>query len=122
MTFGRVVGSALVLSALLPALCRAQDAAPAAAGDVMAGRKVATQICQTCHGMDGLAQMPEIPNLAGMDVTYLQHQLQAFRAGARKNESMSMVIGMIDDKKAADVAAYYNAIKVQVTSVPGKTP
>ncbi len=109
----------LGLGALLSLPLHADDATP---GDVVAGRKVAAQICQTCHGMDGLAKVPAAPNLAGMDLSYLQEQLQAFRSGARKNESMTAVIGMIDDKKATDVTAYYNAIQIQVTSVPGRKP
>ena len=54
-----------------------------------------------------------------MDQTYLVRQLEAFRTGARQNEMMSAVIGMVDDKKIADVAAYYSAIQIEVTQVPG---
>ena len=94
-------------------------AAAGQAQDIAAGRRVAAQVCQTCHGLDGLAKQPEIPNLAAMDQTYLVRQLEAFRTGARQNEMMSAVIGMVDDTKIADVAAYYSAIQIEVTQVPG---
>jgi len=105
------VGAALLGAALL--------VGPAAAQDVAAGRKVAVAICQTCHGVDGIAKQPQVPNLAGDDADYLTEQLRAFRSGARQNELMSAVIGMLDDKKIADVAAYYHAIEVKVVSMPG---
>jgi mono/diheme cytochrome c family protein len=35
----------------------------ASAGDLKAGRQKALQ-CQTCHGLDGQAKLPDAPNLA----------------------------------------------------------
>lgn len=84
----------------------------APAGNPAAGRKIASSICQTCHGMNGLAKMPEMPTIAGADPVYILHQLEAYRSGARKNESMSAVAPMLDDRKMADVAAYYGTVKV----------
>ena len=69
-------------------------AAAGQAQDIAAGRRVAAQVCQTCHGLDGLAKQPEIPNLAAMDQTYLVRQLEAFRTGCADNDMMSAVIGM----------------------------
>jgi cytochrome c553 len=42
----------------------------ATAGDVKAGRQKALQ-CQACHGLDGMAKLPETPNLAGQNEAYL---------------------------------------------------
>lgn len=112
---GRTLAAALALGAcVLPAApCAAQDA-PAA--DLAAGHKLAGSICQTCHGMDGLAKMPEMPTIAGADPAYLVKQLQAYRDGTRQNELMSAVAPMLDDQKMRDVAAYYGAVKL--TAVP----
>lgn len=95
-----------------PATALAQDAA--------AGRKVASSICQSCHGLDGLAKMPEMPNIAGDDATYIVRQLEAYRSGARQNELMSAVAPMLDDAKMADVAAYYSGLQVTVAQPPGQ--
>jgi hypothetical protein len=72
-------------------LILASTAVPAiAAGDVKAGRQKALA-CQTCHGMDGAAKLPEAPNLAGQSEIYLVKSLQDYRSGARKNDMMSIV-------------------------------
>lgn len=39
-------------------------AGPCTAGDVKAGRMKA-QMCQACHGLDGLSKVPDAPNIAG---------------------------------------------------------
>lgn len=112
------VGRSLVASAFfaVPALAQSASApAGAPAGDPVAGRKLAAGVCQACHGLNGLAKMPEMPTIAGSDATYILRQLQAYRGGERQNEMMSAVAPMLDDQKMADVAAYYANIKVEAT-------
>lgn len=88
-----------------------------AAGDVAAGRKKAL-MCQTCHGLDGRAKIPEAPSLAGQSATYLVKALNDYRSGARKNDMMSLVAPTLKDKDVEDLAAYYAAIEVTVSSPP----
>jgi cytochrome c553 len=85
----------------------------AVAGDARAGRQKALQ-CQTCHGLDGMAKLPEAPNLAGQSETYLIKALKDFRGGERKNDMMSLVVANLQDTDIADLAAYYAAIPVTV--------
>lgn len=94
-------------------------AIPALAQDAAAGRKIVAGICQSCHGFDGLAKMPEMPNIAGDDASYIVRQLEAYRSGARQNELMSAVAPMLDDAKMANVAAYYSSLKVTVAPPSG---
>ncbi len=89
-----------------------------AAGDVSAGRQKSL-MCQTCHGLDGQAKIPEAPNLAGQSATYLVKALNDYRSGARKNDMMSLVAPTLKDKDVEDLAAYYAAIQVTV-SAPSK--
>jgi cytochrome c553 len=89
----------------------------AAAGDIKAGRQKALQ-CQTCHGLDGQAKLPEAPNLAGQNEVYLAKALKDYRGGARKNDMMSLVTANLKDVDIADLAAYYAAIPVTVGSPP----
>jgi cytochrome c553 len=89
----------------------------AAAGDAKAGRQKALK-CQACHGLDGLAKLPDAPNLAGQNVVYLAKALQDYRSGARKNEIMSVVARPLADQDIADLAAYYSAIPVTVGPPP----
>jgi cytochrome c553 len=88
-----------------------------AAGDVKAGRRKALA-CQTCHGMDGAAKIPEAPNLAGQSEIYLIKSLQDYRSGERKNEMMSIVVKALNDQDIADLAAYFAAIPVTVGEPP----
>jgi cytochrome c553 len=96
------------------AFAAAAAALPVAAQDVQAGARKAIA-CQTCHGMDGLSRLPDAPNLAGQPVGYLERALRAFRDGARKNEMMSVAARTLSDQDIRDLAAYYGAIKLDVT-------
>ncbi len=87
------------------------------AGDAKAGRQKALQ-CQTCHGLDGMAKLPDAPNLAGQNEVYLIKALKDFRGGIRKNELMSPVTANLKDVDIADLAAYYAAIPVTVGAPP----
>jgi cytochrome c553 len=89
-----------------------------AAGDVQAGRGRA-MMCQACHGLDGIATVPDAPNLAGQTEPYIATQLKAFKSGARKSEAMAMVASTLSDKDIDDVAAYFAAIEIKVVKVPG---
>src|SRR6187551_2306423 len=82
-------------------------AGPCTAGDVKAGRMKA-QMCQACHGLDGLSKVPDAPNIAGQIEPYLTAQLQAFKSGARKNDAMSLVVANLSDKDIDDLAAYFS--------------
>lgn len=59
-------------------------------------------------------------NLAGQDATYLTRQLEAFREGTRVHEQMSVSAKTLSDTQMTDVAAYYNAVQVEVVNVPGQ--
>jgi cytochrome c553 len=93
-------------------------AAHAEAGDAKAGRAKAEAVCGVCHGVDGLAKIPEAPNLAGQSETYLTEQISAFKSGERKNEMMSVVVQDLSDTDIENLAAYYSGIEISV----GKTP
>ena len=90
----------------------------AEAGDAKAGRQKAESVCAVCHGVDGLAKIPEAPNLAGQNENYLIEQITAFKSGERKNEMMSVVVQDLSDADIENLAAYYSGIEISV----GKTP
>jgi len=90
---------------------------PAAAQDVAAGKRKAIA-CQACHGFDGVAKLPDAPNLAAQPASYLERELRAYRAGTRSNEVMGVAAKALSDNDIRDLAAYYAAIKIEVTAVP----
>ena len=48
------------------------------------------------------------------------NELNAFRTGERKNDTMSLVAPTLSDDDVADVAAYYAAIEITIGKVPGE--
>jgi cytochrome c553 len=113
MLFDRLSsGRALIFGACLVVCFTAQDRANA--GDAKVGRAKAESVCGVCHGVDGLAKIPEAPNLAGQTETYLIEQITAFKAGDRKNEMMSVVVQDLSETDIENLAAYYSGIEISV--------
>jgi cytochrome c553 len=81
----------------------------ASAADIAKGRAKAIQ-CQACHGMDGIAKIPEAPNLAGQNEDYLVKALKDFKSGARQNDMMSVVAKPLSDDDIANLAAFYHSL------------
>lgn len=94
---------------------------PALADDPEAGRKVAG-MCRTCHGIDGLAQIPVAPNIGGEPESYLEAQLMAFKTGTRQNEMMSVVAAGLTAQQISDVAAWYARHEARATLPAGADP
>jgi cytochrome c553 len=105
----------VALSGVVLALSFAALPAVAWGADIAAGKKLASQRCAMCHGVDGIAKMPIAPHLAGESETYLQGQLKDFRSGKRQSEMMSVVAKNLTDEQIANVAAWYSVIKISVT-------
>ncbi len=105
----RVPAAVFLLScAIIPATT------PVSAGDPSAGKAKVEAMCQTCHGVDGVATIPMAANLSGQQEGYLIAQLEAYRAGRRKHEQMSLIARMLSDDDIENVAAWYSNIKVTV--------
>ncbi|MEO9135319.1 MAG: cytochrome c [Casimicrobiaceae bacterium] len=90
-----------------------------AAGDSRAGRAKA-QMCQACHGIDGLSKVPDAPNIAGQVEGYLVTQLQAFKSGARKSEAMTLVASALSEHDIDNLAAYFSSIEIRIGKLPGE--
>ncbi len=88
------------------------------AGDPAQGRDKAAR-CRTCHGIDGLARVPDAPHLAGESHVYLSSQLKAFRSGRREHEVMSVIAKQLSDEDIEDLAAWYSSIEISVI-LPGE--
>lgn len=81
-----------------------------AAGDAKAGA-TKIEVCMACHGKHGKSVAPMYPNLAGQNSLYLEHALEAYRAGQRKGgtaDIMAPEAMHLSDKDIADIAAYYS--------------
>ena len=77
-------------------------------GDTAAGMTLAKN-CAACHGATGIAGNPAWPSIAGQQPAYLVNALKAFRAGLRKDPTMSGAARSLSDADIANLAAYYSA-------------
>ena len=85
------------------------------AEDAQAGRVKAEVACQTCHGIDGLATLAMVPNIAGQREDYTVIQLEAYRSGKRQHPQMSIIAQSLSDQDIRNLAAWYASIKISVT-------
>ena len=80
-----------------------------------AGRKLATEVCSSCHGPRGESVSSAFPRLAGQQGQYVDVQLKAFRDRTRADPmAQAYMWGMasqLDDAAIASLAAYYSSQK-----------
>lgn len=108
MIAGRwLAGAVVALAIALPAAV-----IPARAADSVAGARKA-QACVACHGSDGLSTQPNAPHLAGQPALYVADQLRQFRSGKRASEVMSVIAKPLSDADIDDLAAWYEAIRIE---------
>ena len=93
----------LVLSALFAGLIPAAQAA----GDATAGKTLADERCQACHGADGNSADPQYPRLAGQHADYLVRALSDYKSGARSNPIMSGFAAGLSEQDMKDLAAWF---------------
>ena len=76
----------------------------------------APEACVACHGADGIAVIPEAPNLAGENTIYIDTQLKAFRSGKRTSDIMTPIAEDLDDAAIRAAADWYAAVGLEVAS------
>jgi cytochrome c553 len=68
----------------------------------------AAQVCVACHGNDGVGILPEYPTLSGQHRDYIEHSLQAYRRGTRKNAIMQGFAATLKDEDIRALAEYFS--------------
>ena len=84
-------------------------AARASAADIAAGQARA-EVCQACHGAEGVSENPAIPSLAGQKDKFLQWQLVFFRSGRRASEIMGPMAADLSDEDVRNLGAYFASL------------
>jgi cytochrome c553 len=79
------------------------------AADIEQGRAKSLG-CQACHGGNGIGTAPDIPNLAGQKVAYIEAQLVAFRAKDRKHDLMNAIAAQLADVDIENLAAFWSSL------------
>lgn len=70
--------------------------------------------CVACHGVDGIAQIEDAPNLAGETTMYIDTQLKAFRTGKRTHDIMTGIAAEMTNEEIRAVAEWYAAVDFKV--------
>ncbi|MFK7854283.1 MAG: cytochrome c [Granulosicoccus sp.] len=108
------MNSLLTLSIACLALHFCLLSTSARAADPANGRLLARQ-CSVCHGKTGVANDPEVPNLAGQSAFYTEKSLKEYRSGIREDRRMTLIVQNLNDKDIKDLSAWYESLIVSVT-------
>ena len=81
------------------------------AADVAAGKEKASNVCASCHGVNGISASDAFPNLAGQKAAYLESALKAYRSGTRKAPMMNNMAANLYDNDIENIAAYFSSLK-----------
>ena len=73
------------------------------------GETLASGMCFSCHGQNGVSAIPQYPILAGQSAVVIYKQLHDYASGARSNPIMTPMIQSqkLDDGQMADISAYF---------------
>ena len=83
-------------------------AGTAHAANLDAGKQKAQEVCQACHGMDGLsAANAEYPKIGGQHRDYLAKALRDYKSGMRKNPIVGAMAQPLTAQDIENMAAYY---------------
>ena len=87
-------------------------ATPAKSGPAPIGTAPkAIEVCQACHGPDGVGILPEYPTLAGQHADYIEQALHAYKKGTRQNAIMQGFAAALSDEDIKAVAHYFSTQK-----------
>jgi cytochrome c553 len=78
--------------------------------------RVKSQVCATCHGVDGNAVSSNIPSLAAQPKQFIVTALFMYREGKRKNEVMSVFAEKLSNADLNDLAQYFSSQKLNSPS------
>lgn len=79
--------------------------------------------CFTCHGLDGSGDGVSAPRLAGLDVGYLQKQMEDYASDLRHDTAMSRIASRLDQRQRRAVATFYAEMAVPAsTGSPSPAP
>jgi len=69
-----------------------------------------TTTCIACHGQNGISLSPSWPTLAGQHEDYLEHALNQYRDGTRKDPVMAPLVAALTDEDVELLARFYSRL------------
>jgi cytochrome c553 len=67
------------------------------------------QLCNACHGENGVPQEKQTPVIWGQHQGYLYLQLRDYKRGTRKSDPMSIIVESLERDEMMALAAYFAA-------------
>jgi cytochrome c553 len=80
------------------------------AGDATVGRDK-SQLCQGCHGEEGISFEPLAPKLAGQYSAYIVKQVRNYQAGVRTHQIMNAMAATLTDEELINIGNYFASRK-----------
>jgi cytochrome c553 len=94
--------------------------APDAAAKPVGTPPAAVATCQACHGPVGVGIVGIYPTLTGQHADYLEHALESYRNGGRKNGIMDPFAAQLKPEDIKAIAAFYAKQKPALQTLPKK--
>jgi cytochrome c553 len=69
-----------------------------------------TVFCRACHGKEGIAKRPNVPNLAGQNALYLYTQLDHYSGGRRYDFMMAGLAKTLTREDILNIALFYSGL------------
>lgn len=115
----------LVLAAACHPATNRTEAALTATGELVAlsgGGAGARNACFSCHGLAGQGDGDSVPRLAGLDVGYLQKQMQDYADDIRHDPVMTPIAQRLTDGERRSVVAWYATMPAPAPAATNATP
>ncbi|MFA0145000.1 c-type cytochrome [Vibrio lentus] len=78
---------------------------------LVAGEKLAQNLCSQCHGDKIIPFVQSYPNIKGQKASYILKQLRDFKSDERQDLYMQSVVKSLSDRDLQDAAAFYSTLK-----------
>jgi cytochrome c553 len=88
--------------------------------EVVGKAPAAAATCAACHGPAGVGIMGIYPTLTGQHADYIEHALESYRSGARKNGIMAPFASQLKPEDIKELAAFFSKQKSGLVTVPKK--
>lgn len=81
-----------------------------------------SELCQGCHGDNGISVDGMAPHLAGQYALYIAKELRNFQTGARTHQIMSALASTINDAELIDISTFFASQKMMQGDGIGGNP
>ncbi len=79
-------------------------------GDIKSGAKLAEDVCQACHNLNGMSVNADTPSMTGQSARAIYKQLHDFKSGARTSTVMGPIVADLSPQQILDAAAFFGQL------------